>query len=132
MNRKAMAIASAAAAVAVAGAAAWFLWPTPANLSRSRVTEAINALGVVKTQVSEAFDKDGFPAPRTEKSSTPTLSRVEVLKEGRILGILSIPEVAELDGKRITYEPVVEKGHITGWVCASDAPERYLPAACRP
>lgn len=126
-----MAFAGGAAAVVVAAVSAWFLWPTETNVSRSRVTEAVNALGVVKTQVAEAFDKDGFPEPRTEKPNTPTLSRIEVLREGRILGVLSFPNVSDLDGKRITYEPVLEKGKITEWVCRSDAPERYLPGACR-
>jgi hypothetical protein len=116
-------------AALVAGMA-WF-WPK-GPLVRERVTEAFNAMGVVKLDVSEEFQVSRrWPAPRVVQPSVKTLQSVRVEKDGRIVGVFAAPDVADLHGKSVHFEPRVANGVLAEWTCRSDAPPRYLPPSCR-
>ena len=114
---------------ALAGVIAW-LWPSR-PLVRERVTEAFNMLGVARTEVSEQFQASGrWPAPRDVRPGTKMLQSLRVEKDGRIVGVFAAPDVADLHGRAVYFEPRVANGALD-WSCRSDAPPRYLPPSCR-
>jgi hypothetical protein len=116
-------------AALVAGIA-WF-WPK-GPLVRERVTEAFNALGIVKLDVSEEFQVSGrWPAPRDVQPLVKILRTVRVEKDGRIVGVFAAPDVPDLDGRAVYFEPRVAEGRLAEWGCRSDAPPKYLPQWCR-
>jgi hypothetical protein len=114
----------------LAGVVAW-LWPSR-PIVRERVTEAFNAMGVLKTEVSEQFQASGrWPAPRDVQPGTKTLQALRVEKDGRIAGVFAAADVPDLHGKAVYFEPRVVNGVLAEWGCRSDAPPRYLPPSCR-
>lgn len=102
------------------------------GLDRSRMTEAVNRMGVEKLAVEERFLADGrFPPPRVVEATGPNLRRLEIEATGRIAAQIASPR-AELHGKRIFLEPLVREGKVVEWRCyAPDAPFKHLPPTCR-
>ena len=101
------------------------------GFERSRMTEAINAMGVEKTVLSEAFQDTGrFPPPRTQQAPVKGLRRLSIDANGRITSEIASKR-SELDGKTLVYEPVIQ-GKQLEWRCyVPQAPLKYFPALCR-
>jgi hypothetical protein len=66
-----------------------------------------------------------------DPQSSKYLRALTLEENGRMVGVLAFPN-AELDGKRVIYEPRVEGGRIVAWSCyVPDAPFKHFPPTCR-
>ena len=123
--------ANAVSYVLLAAAALVFVPPDP-TMTRSRMTEVINVLGVAKVDAAEYFQANGRFRASTQEAPTVRTRRVRTEDSGRIVAEIALPGNAELDGKIVAYEPEIEDGKIVAWHCyVPEAPHKFFPAACR-
>lgn len=121
-------------AVSYAGlaACAFALLPPDSMPARARMTEVINAAGIVKTEAAEHYEAHGRFKALIQEAPTRHTRRVSVEESGRVTAVIAYPAVKELDGKAFVFEPVIRDGKLVEWRCyVPEAPLRYFPAMCR-
>jgi type IV pilus assembly protein PilA len=102
-------------------------------VARSKVSEALAALGACKTSVSEFTQvNNAFPTTLDTAgcSSTPTkyVSALDVTGQGVISASLQ-NIVAGADGQTVTLTP--DTIPIATWTCSTTACLKFVPAQCR-
>ena len=114
---------------------------------RSKVTEAVSAIDMARTTVSETIQNTGV-VPSTNLSaglppaasvSSQYLSQLEVIAGGKIQATVANTK-SGADGKIVEFDPYDSAGNAWGaastgsisWKCkGSTVPTQYLPASCR-
>ena len=117
---------------------------------RSKISEAISAIDMARTAVSETFQTTGtIPAsnasaglPSSSASVASTyVSNLQIGTGGKITATIQGTKATDADGKTVIYTPyesdgttalaVGYSGTVT-WKCAGGTvPTKYLPASCR-
>jgi type IV pilus assembly protein PilA len=117
---------------------------------RSKVSEAVSAIDMARTAVSETFQTTGT-VPSTNASaglpstaasvSSKYLSNLQITGAGVITATVAGTNATDADGKTVIYTPYQGNGTTalaTGysgpivWVCkGGTVPAKYLPASCR-
>ncbi len=110
-------------------------------MKRSKVSEAVTALGACKTSVAEyAASSNKLPedlaASGCSSIETQYVKAVDVTK-GVITVEIQNVGTGDPDGKKLTLTPQKAGGDagdgddITGWKCTTDATKKFVPASCR-
>ena len=101
---------------------------------RAKLGEGIAMSAAAKVAVSEYYISEGaLPTSNASAGLAGTISgdnvaNVQVGANGRITVTYSAPP--EISSSNITMTPSTTPGSII-WVCASTAPNQYVPATCR-
>ena len=104
-------------------------------MKRSKVSEAVAALGACKTSVAEYYSaRNALPAD-TAASGCSNIATQYVTSLTVAAGVITATPNAATIGipaGTITLTPVVSAtNEITGWTCATTLPTQYVPASCR-
>ena len=126
--------------VAIIGILAAIALPAYSDyLVRSKVSEAVAALGACKTSVAEFTATKGLSnitAANAGCSGTPSqyLSALAVTPATGIITATVTGTNSTMDTKTVTLTPTLLGGsnvEITAWTCATTGPVKYVPASCR-
>jgi len=116
---------------------------------RSKVTEAISAIDMARTAVSESYQSNGIMPGSNVSAGLPSsaatlatkyMSDLQVGALGVITAKVQGTNATDVDGKTVIYVPTDSAGTAwtattTGpisWKCTGGSvPTKYLPAACR-
>ena len=116
---------------------------------RSKVTEAITALDMAQTAVSETFQTQGIVPASNASAGLPAtaasvaskyVSNLQIGTGGIIKATVQGTNAADADGKVVTmtpYEGATTTALAAGysgpvsWKCTGSVAGKYLPASCR-
>ena len=103
-------------------------------MKRSKVSEAVAAMGACKTSVAEYYAaRNALPADLAASGCSNIASQY-VTSVDVAAGVISVtPNVAAIGipAGNITLTPVVASNNLTGWNCSTTLETRYVPATCR-
>ena len=103
-------------------------------MKRSKVSEAVAAMGACKTSVAEYYAaRNAMPADLAASGCSNIASQF-VTSVNVAAGVITVTPAAATIGITagdITLTPVVASNNITGWNCATTLDKRYVPATCR-
>jgi type IV pilus assembly protein PilA len=106
---------------------------------RSKVSEALAAMGACKTSIADyAANKGSLPTDITASgctnAATQYVSSVDVSEGVVTVTLASLGELGAASGATLTLTPAAISTNlsITAWTCAAGTiPAKYLPGSCR-
>ena len=105
---------------------------------RSKVSEAVAALGACKTSVAEFAATKGLSnitAANAGCSATASqyLASLAVTPTTGVITAVVTGTLSGIDTKNVTLTPTpgATDNEITAWTCATNGPVKYVPASCR-
>lgn len=107
-------------------------------VARSQMSEAMMLSGGAKTAVAEAWMQTGTLPTSNASANLATDTSINgkyVLKvtvgASGIVATMRATVAAGIQSETLTLTPTATGGSVK-WTCSSSAPDKYIPAACRP
>src|SRR5207253_3585430 len=107
--KRAVLLANAITYVGMAVAAV-LLAPVDPMTTRSRITEAVNAAGIVRLEQGEHFAQHGRFNPLARDDLSKYARHIVVDDRGWVTTVLAFRDFPDLDGKTFVYAPEVRDG----------------------
>ena len=105
-------------------------------VARSKVREAMAALGACKTSVTEYIQVNAGSTPADlAKSGCGSVSSQYITDLNVAAGVITVTprwaNIASTASGTVTIAPQIAVAAVTGWSCTTSAPKKYVPAQCR-
>ena len=106
-------------------------------VARSKVSEAMAALGACKTSVTEYVQVNAGAAPSTLDQSgcssvaSQYITSLDVGASGVITVLPAWANITSAGSGDITLTPDIVGAAVTAWGCSTTAPKKFVPAQCR-